>query len=480
VPEATQAFAKAEEILATEMNQEGLANLEYERGYAANDAGDFKSAQPHLQRALDDAIQMGSVQLRIRALTQLSSGIARFDAKKAADYAQQAIDLARKNRLDTWAANGLVRLAAAQLRLKDYQDAEKSVREGLQLAHDSQQPRAEALANATLASLMNQENRPEDIVAPAQAALAYYQKNGYFIPAGVASILLIRAERDKGHYDRALSSANAFLDLASRSGVPELTRQAEEVIGTVLFRIERYPEALTHFLKAKDLADAPSSQQTEALFSAMVLRRMGRFVEFEEMLRFEPASDAMAASVQAERVGALLSRIRYGDALVLARQTLQKYPAMDSGTLEELTMDRAIAESHLQQTKEALKEMDTLSASRPSSDPLDEAEREMALAEVNLQAGLALQAQAAAAKAAGQFKAAGALDSELRSACIGASATVIVHDSAAFSGFSQEAVDIGEKIQQTWSPQVAQSYLSRPDIRLLMREVRSTRVSDRR
>ena len=478
--EANLAFDRAEKILTAEENAEGLAELDYQRGYAANDSGDAKNAQKLLQKSLQEAVGIGSAQLQIRVLTQLSSATARFDPAKGAEYAQQAISLARDNRLDAWAAMGLVRLAAAQIREQQFQQAEASVRQGLQLAQESQQPRAEALANVTLASLMNQEHRADDVVAPAQAALDYYRKNGYFAPAGAASILLIRAERDKGHYSQALTSANAFLILASHSGIPDLNRQAEELIGTVLASMERYPDALVHFLNAKNLADAASSQQYDAIFAADMLWRLGRYAECEEMLRFEPVNDSMAASVDLKRIGSLLSRLKYADALALIQQMPHTYPRMDSGTLEYLSLDRAIAESHLQMAKQALKQIDTLAASPSSDSPGDEADEELVVAEVSLQAGMAQPAQAEAAKAAAQFRASGELDSELHSAAIGASAAKITGDSDALSGFSNEVVDTVAKIQQTWTPQASQTYLSRPDVQLLTRENRAILVPNRR
>jgi hypothetical protein len=479
-PEAKLAFDRAGQIFEGEGNAEGIAELDYQRGYAANDSGDAKGAQKLLQKSLQEAIGIGSVQLQIRVLSQLSSATARFDPPKAADYAQQAIRLSRANRLDAWAAIGLVRLGVVQIREHQYKDAEDNVNEGLQLAQASQQLRVQALANVTLASLMGQERRPEQVVAPAQAALDYYQKNGFFVPAGSASMLLIRAERDKGHYSQALSSANAFLELASRSGLPELTWQAEELIGTVLARMERYPDALNHFLNAKKLADAASSEQFEANFAAEMLWKLGRYAECDDMLRFEPASDSLAASADIKRIGSLLSRLRYNDALALAQQMVRNHPGMDSGTLEDLSIERAIAESHLHKAKDALKEMDTLSADGSFDDPMDEAKHELNVAEISLQAGLAQQAQAAATKAAGEFNASAALDSELRCAGIGAAAAKIDRDSAAHLRFSQEVVDSIAKIQQTWTPQDSQTYLSRPDIQMLTRDNRAIRVPDRR
>jgi tetratricopeptide (TPR) repeat protein len=316
---------------------------------------------------------------------------------------------------------------------------------------------------------MNQENRPDQVIGPAQAALAYYQKNGYFTPAGVESMMLIRAQRDKGHYDEALSSANAFLALASRSGLPDLTRQAEELIGSVLEKMEHYPDALAHFMNAKNLADAPSSEQYEAVFAAEILWKLGRFAECEEMLRFEPATEAMGISAELERITSLLGQAKYRQSLQHAQQTLVKHPGMSASDQQELALAKALAESHLHQEKEALKDLEMSAPSGPG-DPAENATRNMEIAEVNLGTGHGQTALEAATRAAERFKTAGQLDSELRSACLGTAAAKLVRAPAAQATFSVEVVDIVSKIQQTWTPQASQTYLSRPDLQLLMRQ----------
>src|SRR5215469_6929242 len=124
VSEAEKAFQHADTLFTAEMNQEGLAELDYWRGYAANQVGNSKEAIRYLQQSLDEADRISSVQLQIRALSQLSSAVVGSDTSRAAGYAQQAIRLARGNQLDAWAADGLVRLADAQMRQGNFQSAE--------------------------------------------------------------------------------------------------------------------------------------------------------------------------------------------------------------------------------------------------------------------------------------------------------------------------------------------------------------------
>ena len=115
---------------------------------------------------------------------------------------------------------------------------------------------------------MNQTGLTEEVVGPAQAALEYYKRNGYFAPAATASLLLIRAERDRGQYRQALESANAFLNLANTSGINELMWQAEDVTGTVYREMEDYPKALSHFERAGDLSSSMRNKAYETVSSA--------------------------------------------------------------------------------------------------------------------------------------------------------------------------------------------------------------------
>jgi tetratricopeptide (TPR) repeat protein len=471
VPEAEQAFQRTQALLSMEMNQEGLAELDYARGNAANDTGKSAEAKQYLQRSLDEATKIPSVQLQIRALTQLSGATYRSNASQSAKYAEEAIRLARQNQLDAWAADGLARLASADLHQGKLQEAEEPVREALQIARQTQQSRVEALANLTLASLMNQERLSDEVSGPAQSALDYYRKNGYFAPAASASILLVRAKRDQGQYQQALDSGTAFLELATKSGIRLQMMQAEENIGSVFSDMEKYPEALTHFEKASSLADTASSRAYQALHSAEILWKLGRYAESDAMLQFEPAGDQFFITAGEIRAAALLSKRQYREALNLSRDMLTKYPRMESDDQQEFVLDRATAEAHMGLKKQALLDLDALKKQPKSGGPIREMARDIALAEIDINVGLSQQAHDEVAKAAMHYSSTGQLDSALRSSCLAASASKRLNNGPEFNTYSGIVVDIVSRIQHTWSPQVSQTYLSRPDIQMLLRDI---------
>jgi len=464
VSEANGAFDRAQTLLSMEMNQEGLAELYYSRGLAANDNGNPVEAKQFLDRSKNEAIEIGSVQLQIRDLIQMSSITYGSDPARAAEFARQAVDLARDNGLDAWAADGLVRLAGAQLHQGKLLEAEDSVRNALELARQTQQLRVEAAANLTLASVMNQKNLPDQVLGPAQSALDFYQKNGYFRSAGSASLLIIRTKRDKGNYKEALESANAFLTLSSKSGIAPLMMQAEEVIGTVLVAMERYPDALSHFENAKSLADNPATKMYLEVDTADTLWKLGRYSDSDALLQGTPPNDVLGATMSEIRTESLLSREEYKQALSYSDAAISRYPKMSSAVRQEIEWNRAIAEAHLKMTNQVLAEIEELKRQQPDN-PAQAAQRQMEIAEINLNAGLAPQAHDDAAKAAAYFAGTGQLDSELRSVCLVAAASETLRDPAELNLNSKKTVDIFAQIQQTWSPQFSQTYLSRPDIR---------------
>ncbi|WP_263366530.1 serine/threonine-protein kinase [Edaphobacter bradus] len=479
VPEANQAFQRAEKLFTAEMNEEGLAELDYARGYAVNEAGNLSEAKQYLERSLAEAKKIPSVQLEIRVLTQLSSAAYWTDANQAAKYAEESIRLARENQLDAWAANGMVRLASAKIHQGKLDEAEDALQEGLRLAHQTQQLRSEALANLTLASLMDQKQLPDKVIGPAQSARDYYQKNGFFVNTASASILLARAQREKGEYQQALETGNALVALSTRSGVRPLMMQGEELVGTVLLEMERYPDALLHFEKAKSLADNPTGRMYEVVHTANTLWRLGRYSDSDALLQEAAPNDVLAARMAGIRTRSLLSRGKYREALSYSQSMTTRYPNLSVSHRHEAAFDRAIAEAHLGMKMQTIADLENLKRYQ-AGNAAEEATQDMKIAEISLNVGLAQQARDRAVKAAQHFASTGQLDSELQSSCIAAAASKKLDDPVQFNSYSRKAVDILLQIQQTWSAQEYQSYLSRPDIRTLVAKIPRGDLSNRR
>jgi tetratricopeptide (TPR) repeat protein len=470
-PDADAAFQYAEKLFKAESNQEGLAELDFQRGYTYNDRSDPTDAKVFLQRALDAAPALDNLQLEIRSHTQLSSAAtATGHLEEGVVQAQQAIRLARDNRLDQWAADGLGRLASATMKQGKLSEAEDTAREALQVARRTGQLRAQALANATLASIMSQRHRSDQVIAPAQAALDYYKSHGFFKPAAYTALLLVRTQRDKGEYREALKSAYTSLDVAARSGDNRLQLLAEEAVASVSSAMEDYPNAFTHYNHARTLAENTSDRTNQSAHCAEMLLKLGRYEESEVMLESMLPTPSMAAETANIRLGALLSRQKYREALDLARNTLAVGGPMDADDRHEIEVKLAIAEMYLGQKASALKLLDDLTGS--ASSPGEVWQRKLTSANVDFQLGRVREAQVLALEVGDHFIESGQLDSALRSLGLAASASRLLADFEKYSNCSKKAVDIMARLEQNWGSQPFHVYLSQPDLRSVLRDVK--------
>jgi tetratricopeptide (TPR) repeat protein len=480
VPEADKAFQRAQTLLSAELNQEGLAELDYERGYAVNVGGDPVQAQHYLEKALEEAKAIPSVQLQIRTLTQLSSVAMSSDRyEQAIKDAEDAIHLAQSNQLDLWAADGYLRLANAELRQGHLAKAEEAAQEALRLSRQGQQRRTEAGANLTMASIMSQRHLSDNVIAPAESALAYYKQNGFFREEASLSLLLARARRDRGEYAKALEAGKASKELATKSGIRQLMALSDEVVGTTYLELEQYPSALEKFQIAKSEADGTSAKAYQSLHCAETLWRLGRYSESEEMLQSVPATETFEYELAEVRVPLLLSRMQYGEIEDLAEKALAKDPKLDSDQKNQLELQEALAKSRLRMKPAAFRRMGDVSTGKPAS-TVGAWRTQLTFAELALSLGMTQQALDTATKTADYFAATNQSSSELRSVLIGASAAETLNNKTAYDEFSKKSVDILSQLQQTWGPQALGQYLLRPDLQTLMREASISAPINRR
>ena len=465
VQQAQQAFGRAEALYASEMNPEGLAELDYQRGYLANQREANDEANTYLNRALSDAQRLPSVQLEIRALTQLSSVAYNSEHDtQAVELAQRAMELARDNQLDAWTAEGFVRIANVRLIHQEYSQADDALRDAFRILQQSQQTRVEAMAKLTLASLRNQQGRYKDVLAPAADALSYYKTNGHFMEAARASLLIARAQRSTGELDRALQSGKELVELAKQAGSRELQTLAEDLIGTIYFLREDYPQTLDHFGKAFGLAGEGTPRSWEALHEAQIFLRIGRFADAERMIALTPPGHP---DVPALRLEILIGERKYAQAEALAKQ-LVTGANLPPDAQYNLAIDGAVAEALNHHPTAALAALHTIGAPQEvSGDPAAVASTELSMATVYLAAGDAQSAFENASRAESWYSANHLEDSALRSALIATRAARIRHEPADERLFMQKSLDILNDLRNTWSPQLYLSYTSGPDFQFL-------------
>ncbi|MGC2638208.1 MAG: protein kinase [Acidobacteriaceae bacterium] len=469
-PEADRDFDHAEAIFKPEINPEGRAELNYQRGYAANEREDNTEAQTYLARARSEAQQLPSVQLEIRTLTQLSSLAYNSDHDtEAVDLAQKAIQMAQDNQLSAWAADGLVRLANAEMDQGNFQQADGALAEAAQILQQDQQDRVQALWNLTLASLRNQQHRPDDVGEPARKARAWYKANGYVVEGAKAWILLGRAQARKGNLAEALQTGNELLTLAQQAGKPSLITQAEELLGMVFWMEEDYPHSLDHYQAALAAAGSGPYQPYEVVHCADMLSRVGRFADSDRILASVPPSRVSAIGI---RVESLLRQQKFSAAEELATSTLAQHPDLAVDRAADFELDRILAQAHGSRRSAAVAAFRRMmEKGSSSSDPAGVASDQLTAATFYLAAGQPREAFDPASKAQAYFESKGLRDSELTSALVAMSAAKKLGDKPKYQMYSGKVVDIQSVLEHTWVLPVYHSYISRPDFAILLRDM---------
>ncbi len=461
------AFSRAEYLYRASSDVEGIAEVAYERGYAASLRADDTRARELLQQALRAAEDIPSVQLEIRALIRMSA-VEYFAgrADESVNLATRAIQLAHEKGLDYWATDGLVRLGNAWLAKGDYAKAEPPLEEALRLARESQRPRLEAGARFSLANVRSAQDKPDEAIAFAQAALDYYKQAGFDADATSALVIIVRAERDKADFKTALARATQALDLARKSNNPASLMLVEELVGTVLLRLENYPEALLHFQAALEAARSiQENVEYETEHCADALWRLGRYDEANAMLASIPADIAklprIAPAIDLVKGRMLLSRLDSRGALALARRVLAGSAGLNPG----MRIEFEILAQSLSSCRTALEQAEKGGSSEPA------ANARVCVARADFASGSYGEALQAAEAALRFYEESGQKESQWRTRLLIAR----IHEASGSSDPAKksalDALALLTASEHDWGNPVFQTYSHRPDIEAERREL---------
>jgi tetratricopeptide (TPR) repeat protein len=481
---AKAAFDKAEALYAADSNFEGTAEVDYQRGYAANDAGFSDEAKTFLNKSLIIARQIPSVQLEVRSLSQLSSVDYNDSHDDAAiEEANQAIKLAEDNGLEYWATDGLVRLGNAYMDKEDFAKAEPLLQQALRQATQNQHPRLEASSQMSLSSIRDQQHRWDEEVAFAQSALKYYQDFGFMDSAAAASTLIVRGELGKGDIVHAQQRGGELLQVAARADSKLSLESAEELVGGISLEVEQYPAALIHYESALKIARSLHVNEAyQALHCVDTLSHLGQYAEAETMLA-AIAPDArkrtdIGSRIELIRATMQLSRGQYRDALATSRAALSKFHDAGDEKVAELDRVEALAEAKLGQTEPAHRDADSMMASaRKATDERLVADAELVEAEVALQSHSPAAAIPTAEAAQQYFAGKGEKESEWLSLLDEAEAMNASGNGKGGAEKAGHALDIVKEIEQSWETSIFYTYSNRPDIQLALHRLAKLRLT---
>lgn len=482
---ADAAFAEASRLYQLSTDTEGVAEVLFQRGSLLNNLDKLPEALSQLQQALDIAKATGDKPQQIKTLLQLASvSYSQRDTTAAQQYADQAVELARSERLDNLITSGIIEIGNIFFLRGEFDTAEKYFNEALEIAQASKARRGEARALLSLGSLRVQQVKPDEGITYVKQALDFYQQGGYRKETSQALLLVGRANSLKGDYDQARQVFERQLQLAELQGDQSEIASSHTRIGNLLARQEKYLEALRHLDQGYSI-QKPLNAQSNLGYVLMnrgnVLWPMGRYEDARSALGQAAAIASnssekyshLLAWIHLIRAQMALSQLQFSPAETESRQALDlakgQYPDVSAQALLVAGLARVL--SGAKGEGRGLCEQG-VEAAKKSGDPWLVSKALLLHARVLLETGDPRSALTDAIQAQETFGRSGQQDSEWQAWLVASQASLKLNDSSKAHDYGLLANQVLLGLQKNWGDEAFKTYSARPDIGNFIRHLR--------
>jgi tetratricopeptide (TPR) repeat protein len=482
-PRTETAFQRAAEIYRASSNFEGVAEVLFQHGLVYDLQDKEAEARAKFQDSLQIARATNNLYQQIKSELQLSSVLRTTgETATAQQYANEVIQLAQTNGLENLTTNGLIDLGYSYFLKGDYSEAERYFKQALEYAQRNKGRRYEARALLSLGSLKMTQDDADEAVAYLEKALRFYQDGGYRQETAQALLLFARANRQKGDYDAALRAFQQQLDIAQQEQNLQRQAFAQEGLGTVLARRERYLEALTHYEASYSLFS--KSENLLAITNSLINRggmllALGRYTEAQGVLaeasvkEVKVGNKQLQVSISVELAKAALSQRNFSEAKAKSKSALALAIASKfRGSIIEgkriLGLATALTDPKGDGTKLC---KEAVELAEQLKDPWILSKSRLALAETLLESGDADNALTNALAAQETFSKTLQQDSEWRALLMAARAMQRKGDAGKSQEYAKRSAELLAGLEQTWGADAYRNYLGRPDVIFYRRQL---------
>jgi tetratricopeptide (TPR) repeat protein len=278
---ANASFEKAETLFQLGGNYDGVEEALLQHSISLGRIDKPLDAISLIQRGARMAELTGGQYYNIRL--QLALALAYRNAGSIQDSqtaAQQALDIAVANRMDSTAAIGLIDLGTAYFLRGEPAPAEAYYLRGLSAAQRGRSGFSEARAELSLASLCLEYDRPLETVKWAESSAGFFHKAGFRREEMQNLIVLGGAKNTLAQFDEAETILRGALRLAEELGDKEQNGVVHAYLAEGLANSGRLPEAVAEQTRALALYGEMRGGYRAAFgysLRARILARMGRF-----------------------------------------------------------------------------------------------------------------------------------------------------------------------------------------------------------
>src|SRR5262245_20124512 len=254
----------------------GLRQLEKERA--------------QLEQARDQSKMLTNKYQNIKTLLQLSGNSLDLENYALAQrQAEEAMNLARAEKMNNLFASGLITLGLISKLQGDYNQAEIYYKQAIEIAQTYNDLYNIALAESNLSSLYAEQGiRPDEAIQEAEKAREFFKSGGYRGEELTVLLILARLNRKLGNFDVAERAFQDAIPISIRRGDRLMEAIAHSEYGQLLADQGRYPEAITQIDERYKLSQS-LNQNIRVIYSLLyradLLSRLGDYQKAEADLK---------------------------------------------------------------------------------------------------------------------------------------------------------------------------------------------------
>jgi len=333
-----------------------------------------------------------------------------------------------------------------------------------------------------MASLRQQQNKPDEVIQYLEPALTFYRQAGYRSAASSCLALLARAELQKGDYAAADKDIEQLLKMGQEVNDQSIIALAHAELASALARQEKFTAALDHLTQAYAIYNSQGVQRSmgyNLVERAFVLGSIGRYGEVEtllsqaEAIANKPGGEIKRLSLEGQLASAEIALTQ--DHNPEARDKAEKLLALDAAKFPEISMNgtwvlgMALAYGGTPSGKQKCAE--AVELAKQLNDRWQSAKAQLALAETLLVSGDSQGAANTALLARQVFAQLGHQASEWRALALVSLATEKLGDKSKAQEYAVQANEALSKLEPIWGKDNRDGFLSRPDVQRLRKQL---------
>jgi serine/threonine protein kinase/Tfp pilus assembly protein PilF len=328
-------FGEAEQLYRRLGSFGGVAEVYFQRGAMYGGLNQLEQERKQLEQARDQSKLLTNKYQHIKTLVQLSGNSLYLENYALAQQqAEEAMDLARAEKMNDLLAKGLITLGMINKLQSDFNQAKNYFKQAKEIAQSYNGLYNIALAESNLSSLYAQQGiNPEETIREAEKAREFFKSGGYRGEELAVLLVIARVNCQLGNFDMAERAYQDAIPISNSRGDRLIEAIAHLEYGQLLADQGRYTEALTQIDECYKLSLSLNQKFTviyALLYRADLLSRLGDYPKAEADLKNARSladqsnlnSGALAMEIPLLEAQVALSRLRPEIALAKTKQAI--------------------------------------------------------------------------------------------------------------------------------------------------------------